>query len=269
MAKKHVEEDHGESAPLWIVSFSDLVTLLLSFFVILSCGNTKEVGADPEFAAIVAAVQSAFKNAPPVDVNTPKADFNELVRKIMAMASKKEGAGAANKGDSPDKGIHGRSFRVRRLRDGMEITMGGPVMFEPFAAKPTAEGEQQLQELIALIKGHRNVIEIRGHAGDEPWPADWTYADTMRLSYQRAEYVGSQLIAHGTDPRTVRLMAVGPNEPVAREVYDKERRSDNRRVELIVRESLIDDYVGQAPSNGPATRPAHTASKAASEPGRG
>jgi chemotaxis protein MotB len=260
MAKKHVEEEHGESAPLWIVSFADLVTLMLSFFVILSCGNNKETStADPEFAAVVAAVQAAFKNVPPVDAADPKADFNELVKKIMAMASKKEGAGAANKGDSKDQGIHGKSFRVRRLRDGMEITIGGPVMFEPFAAKPTTEGEQQLRDVINLIKGHRNIIEIRGHAGDEPWPADWTYSDTMKLSYQRAEFVSAQLVAQGTDPRTIRLMAVGPNEPVAKEVYNKESRGDNRRVEIIVRESLIDDYVGQTSTNGPATQPARAA----------
>ena len=37
MAKrKKAEEPAGESAPMWIVSFADLVTLLMSFFVILS-----------------------------------------------------------------------------------------------------------------------------------------------------------------------------------------------------------------------------------------
>ncbi len=58
--KKHVEEDKGESAPLWIISFADLVTLMLSFFVILAAGNPKEASYDPEFAAIGKALAVAL-----------------------------------------------------------------------------------------------------------------------------------------------------------------------------------------------------------------
>ena len=57
----------------------------------------------------------------------------------------------------------------------------------------------------------------------------------------------SELILRGVDRRTIRLVAVGPNEPVARTVYNPAKRAQNRRVEIIVRESLIDDYLGQAP----------------------
>jgi hypothetical protein len=143
----------------------------------------------------------------------------------------------------------------------MEITIGGPVMFEPFAAKPTEEGQTQLRQIIELVKGHRNVVEIRGHAAEEPLPADWTYADMMKLSYARAEFVAEELIHTGADPRQLRLVAVGANEPIARGVYDQAQRGDNRRVEIIVRESLIDDYVGQTPAG--ATTPSAGTQEAA------
>ena len=66
------------------------------------------------------------------------------------------------------------------------------------------------------------------------------------------------MVVAGTAPTGSRLLvAVGANEPIAREVYDPTKRGLNRRVEIIVRESLIDDYVGQAPvSTSPATQPA-------------
>lgn len=259
MPKKHQEEEHGESAPLWIISFADLVTLMLSFFVILAAGNPKETSYDPDFAEIVSAVQSAFKNLQPAEAEagTPSAgEFKAMVKALLALA--KQNGGALNKGDSQEKGIHGRSFRVRRIRDGMEITMGGPVMFEPFAARPTTAGEEQLDQVIAIVRGRRNIIEIRGHAAEEPWPADWTYQDMMKLSYARAEYVAQKLIESGTDPRAVRLVAAGANEPVAREVYDANARGDNRRVEIFVRESLIDDYLGQPPAPPAQTTPSAT-----------
>src|ERR1051326_4231198 len=154
MGKKVEHEEAGESAPLWIISFADLVTLLMSFFVILAVkpeGN----GAitDPAFAQVAAAIRAAFKHLPSADVDARSNDYNQLVQKLMALMNKE---GAANRGDSDEKGARGRSFRVRRLRDGMEITIGGPVMFEPFAAKPTDEGQTQLKQIIEIVKGHRN-----------------------------------------------------------------------------------------------------------------
>jgi outer membrane protein OmpA-like peptidoglycan-associated protein len=131
----------------------------------------------------------------------------------------------------------------------MEVTMGGPVYFEPFAAKLTAEGQKDLDQILQIVKGHRNIIEVRGHAGEEPLPADWTPDDAMKLSYARAEYVAGSLVKNGVDSRAIRIIAVGANEPAAKGVYDPEKRGLNRRVEIIIRESLIDDYVGQVPTD--------------------
>jgi chemotaxis protein MotB len=253
--KQQQEEPAGESAPLWIISFADLVTLMLSFFVILS---VKPEGTatvqDPAFQEVAAAIRAAFKHLPPADPTMdPRRDYEDLVQRLMALMNRD---GKLNRGDSEEKGVHGRSFRVRRIRDGMEITVGGSVMFEPFSVKPTNEGEDALRQVFDIIKGHRNIVEVRGHAGEEPWPADWKYEDALKLSYARAEHVGKRLIERGADPRTIRLVAVGPNEPVSRQAYEAVQRAENRRVEIIVRESLIDDYVGQSPARAPSTRPA-------------
>ena len=86
----------------------------------------------------------------------------------------------------------------------------------------------------------------------------------MKLSYARAEAVANELILQGVDPRTIRLVAVGANEPVALEVYELAKRGNNRRVEIIVRESLIDDYIGQAPVKN--TRATRSASQPATGP---
>lgn len=250
--KAKPEEPAGESAPMWIVSFADLVTLLMSFFVILAvkpAGTPDE--KDPAFKEVAAAIRAAFGQMPPLDANAPN-DYKDLARRIMALVERQ---GALQRGESQERGVRGKHFRVRRLNDGMQITVGGSVMFEPFAVKPTPEGEDALGQLFNVIKGHRNVIEIRGHAGEEPWPRDWKYQDAMRLSYDRAQWVADRLLERGTDPRAIRIVAVGPNEPAAKQAYEEMQRADNRRVEIIVRESLIDDYVGQAPAQSPASQP--------------
>jgi chemotaxis protein MotB len=249
MSKKHQEEEHGESAPMWIVSFADLVTLMLSFFVILAAGNNKSTGADPEFADLVAALKAAFSNVETTTEKSadPKADFKELVKKLSALQAPQV---SGKRGDADAKGIHGRHFRVTRIREGLELAMGGPVFFEAFSAKPTEAGEQQLKEIVKILRGHRNVVEIRGHVGETPWPSDWNYDDIMRLAYDRADYVGRVLREEGIDPRAIRLVAVGPNEPLKNTGGGPGTTGANRRVEIIIRESLIDDYISETPAHG-------------------
>lgn len=250
--KKPKEEERGESAPLWIISFADLVTLMLSFFVILAAGNagTATTQSDPEFAKIVAALRLAFRDHSPADeaVLEAAADYSDLIRKLEDLAKKPR---PKNGGDSNEPGLYGSSFRVRKLRDGMEITMGGPVYFEPLSGKLNEQGLQDVQHLAELLKGHRNTIEVRGHAADEPHPSDWTFKDLLDLSHQRANAVADELIRLGVDSRAIRIVAIGPNEPIARGPQDVGSLAMNRRVEVIVRESLIDDYMGRKP---PANR---------------
>jgi chemotaxis protein MotB len=240
-------------APEWMVTYGDMVTLLLTFFVMLaSMANFNDV--DERFMAAVRSIREALGMRGQVGTAMdPSVDFHSLLHKLESIVKPDL---PQDYGDSEDEGIHGKNFRLRRIRDGMEITMGGPVLFEPFSTTLSDDARAKLEQIGEALRGHRNKIEIRGHAAEEPRPADWTYHDAMALSYARAEAVADELIQQGVDERTLRLVAVGANEPVAQEVYDLAKRGDNRRVEIVVRESLIDDYVGQQPaSQTPATQP--------------
>jgi flagellar motor protein MotB len=63
--KKQEVEEQGESAPLWIISFADLVTLMLSFFVILSATNSGSGSGsgsekNPAMERVAIAIRAAF-----------------------------------------------------------------------------------------------------------------------------------------------------------------------------------------------------------------
>lgn len=256
MSKKKPKKQ-PQGAPLWMVTYGDMVTLLLTFFVMLcSIANFEDVN-DRFMAAIQSIREALGMTGQAGKYVDPSVDFHSLVQKLESVVKPAE---PRDRGDSPEEGIYGKNFRLTRIRDGLEITIGGPVMFEPFSAVITEEGKASLSPIGDNLKGHLNKIEIRGHAAEVPRPADWTYDDAMQLSFDRAKAVQNELILRGVDRRTIRLVAVGPNEPVARTVYDPAKRAQNRRVEIIVRESLIDDYLGQMPRDDvPITPPAEAA----------
>jgi len=253
---KRRQKKQPEGAPLWVVSYGDMMSLLLTFFIMLaSMANFDEVH-DKFMEAIQSIREALGMTGQTGRMVQPTVDFASMIQRLESIVKPKD---PRNRGDTKEEGIYGKNFRLRRIRDGMEITIGGPILFEPFSDQLTEEGKEALQAIGTELVGHRNKIEIRGHAAEEPRPQDWTYADYRDLSYARAVNVANELILRGVDPRTIRVVAVGANEPVAQGVYDLEKRGANRRVEIIVRESLIDDYVGMMPAQAdPSTGPEAT-----------
>jgi tetratricopeptide (TPR) repeat protein len=74
----------------------------------------------------------------------------------------------------------------------------------------------------------------------------------MRLSTRRARTVAGLLAGRGVDPGILQVTSHGEENPLI-PTPDNVPEPRNRRVEVIVRESLIDDYVGQAPAEPAAT----------------
>ncbi|NLX21886.1 MAG: OmpA family protein [Phycisphaerae bacterium] len=236
-------------APEWVLTYGDMMSLLLCFFILLAAfADYEKGGGAAEMKAAIRSLQEALgMKVPPGSLADDKIDYNSIIEKLkLAIKMNND----RFRGDTREQGISGDNFRLRRIRDGTEITIGGPILFEPFSDQLTEDGRQSLEEIASSLTGHRNKIEVCGHAGEEPRPSDWTVQDVWKLSYTRAENVALELIRNGVNERSIRIMAVGAGEPVTRRAYSPTQRVDNRRVEIIVRESLIDDYVGEKPVQG-------------------
>lgn len=243
-------------APEWVLTYGDMMSLLLCFFILLAAFADYEEGAGStkNFEAAIESIHEALGVSTPGGRQLdPRVEFNTIIQKLKWAIERRD---ERTRADTNEVGPRGKNFRMRRIRDGMEITIGGPVIFEPFSAELAPEGRAMLQDISDAVRGHRNKIEIRGHAAEEPRPADWTWDDAVNLSFQRARRAADELIARGLDPRAIRIVAAGANEPVKPGLYSSPDLAMNRRVEIVVRESLVDDYVGQSPSTAaPTTRP--------------
>ncbi len=240
-------------APEWVLTYGDMMSLLLCFFILLAAfADYEEGGSSREnFDAAIESIHQTLgiRTAGGNRIN-PTVEFNALIQELRRALQRRE---EKTRGDTTEVGLKGRHFRMRRIRDGMEITIGGPVLFAPFSSELLPGGSEMIADIARVVRGHRNRIDIRGHAADDPPPPGWTWDDSMQLAYTRAKHVGDELIALGVDRRAIRLISSGPNEPIRGGLYPYDDPGQNRRVEIIIRESLIDDYLGQAPTTAPAT----------------
>ncbi len=239
MARKKKEQRAG--APDWMVTFSDMMTLLLCFFVILV--SMSEIKKDKKFYEVMESLRVAFGGHQALvgavqSDNTRKNSLIEMLMELQLPSPVKK------QGDTDDPGIEGRKWRVTDVRHGTKIVVGGQISFGRFSATLMPEARRLIAKTADVVRGQNFKIAVTGHATREPLPPDSPHLDKMELSYARAKAVRDELEANGVRATRILCIAAGDSEPLLAQAYTEERRAENRRVEIVVTEDTVEDYEG-------------------------
>ncbi len=242
MARKKKQAAGG--APEWMVTYGDMMTLLLCFFVIML--SMSEIKQEDRFRQVVESIQQAFGYTSTIEVAPGDVDpVNSMIRKLKQIIVPDN---INKEGDVDEEGIDGRVQKVTDVRDGIQIVVGGRIAFERFSAVLKPEAEERIARVAEKIRGHNTKLIVRGHATNEPLPIESPHPSPMDLSYKRAIAVAETLSRNGVRQERITIEANGDREPLHAQAYDDERRAENRRVEIIVTEALANEYAGRSQS---------------------
>lgn len=235
------EESNAAGAPAWMVTYGDMMSLLLCFFVMLL--SMSEIKQDDRFRQVVRSIRQAFGYESTVQVAPGQLDpVNSIVQDLQSIIVPPY---ESREGDTTDEGIEGRVRKVTDVREGIEIVVGGRITFDRFSGVLKPMAAERIARVAELIRGKNTKIIVRGHATREPLPEDSIYDDPLDLSYQRAKAAAKALERNGVRRVRIALEAVGHREPIKDQAYTEQRRAANRRVEIIVTEALLTDYAGE------------------------
>jgi chemotaxis protein MotB len=230
-------------APEWVLTYGDMMSLLLVFFIMLVA--LSEIKKEDEYNAIVEEVQKAF-GIKGGGGKLPTKDDPELslIERLVAISLHQQKE--PNHSNTVDPGMEGRESTVTKVREGLRYAIGGRITFEPGSADLTEYGRQQLRDVVEefQIRGTNNIIEIRGHAASMELAENPRFSDLWQLSYARAKAVmdyqtGDEV---GLKPDRFRLIANADREPLARRAYSTTDQEPNRRAEVIVTDSLVQQF---------------------------
>jgi chemotaxis protein MotB len=246
------EEDADPGVPEWVVTYGDMMSLLLTFFIMLvSLSEMKS--DDGTMRAMLNAVREAFG---PTDgasgVPGTSTQTSSALGKLSSRGSRSEGG--TKKASRNSAGNGGAHKSVQRINHGTVVTLGGPTQFAPFDATLTDEIKGNLSVVAEVIANAPQRVVIRGHASPQPPPPDAPFLDTMNravgrkaadveydqfdLSFARAHAVAQYLIELGLDPNRLIISAAGDAEPRLATQSSK-HQTVNRRVDVF----LIDSYI--------------------------
>lgn len=194
MAKK--EKCVCKSVPEWLNTYGDMVTLLLTFFVLLFSMSTITPG---KFQQVVVGITVALKGNPP-SVLTGGQTLSE-----EALISSKPGVYQELLRISEEyKG----KITIEDKDEGTLITLSNFKIFDPGSARLTAEAKEIIEKLGAVIIEHTsNILEVRGYADDRPVSPDSIYPSNWHLSSARASSVVNFLLTELKQKRNILRLA--------------------------------------------------------------
>jgi len=236
--------------PEWVVTYGDMMTLLLCFFILIAAFS--EIKKEPKYQRVLDAIKEAFgyvggHGQVPVDDPPTRSMIRILDEIEMRVAVEPDPS------ESPDPGVDGRHAAVKRIREGLVFSLGGRSSFDRGSAVLRPEARRELDSVARVLAGRTNRIAIRGHAEAKVLDPGSRWEDLYDLSYARAKSVMTYLVdEHELRAARFHLEACGANEPIAPRARDAEEELANRRVEIIMTEALVDDFHPDADYTDPA-----------------
>lgn len=231
--KKCPKCDCSGGAPAWMVTFSDLVTLLLTFFVLLlSMANMEEV----KFAEASASIRSAFgahslpapsKFSIPIIPSPPISKFSPIQNEMASKIYKR--IQSQLKSDNIPEDIE----LIKKGDDTIILRINESILFPKGMATLSPTAYPTLRSLADIIRPLPMRLRIEGHTDNQPVSkrkiSNWNLSVDRAVSVMRF-FKKSDLLPLD------RMAAIGygSDRPVAPNSNDENMRK-NRRVDFVLR----------------------------------
>ena len=232
--KKREEEAGGDG---WLMTFSDMVTLLLCFFVLLFNPAIN----DPE--ELMSAISTYFSSLDwgyslsPGRVATSGntfADLPAMTRGRVLGDSLRRAISLFN----PE--IRSNQVKVTQDERGVVISFASDVFFQSASATLNLDASRTILLNLATLLSSEEVggrsFRIEGHTDSSPIDPAGPWVSNWQLSTERALSVLYYLIDMGVPEERMQVSGFGPTRPISTN-ETREGRSYNRRVDVII----IDD----------------------------
>lgn len=190
------DEHEHESAHLWIISYSDFMTILMIFFLMLFAHRLWE----------------------------KKVSWEE--RRVEQLRAARE----------QQQGMVQRLSRLATIdvaAERIDIHLPDTLLFESGRADLRESAGALLMNIAPELKAFQGEIVVEGHTDDLPLGPRSKFKSNWELSVARSFSVIQALTAAGVDPSRISARGYGPYRPRVLN-NSPENRSENRRIEIVL-----------------------------------
>lgn len=238
--QRESSEVQSSGVPPWMATFADMMTLLLTFFILLYSISSVDAAKFKSISNSLASVLSGGANSSIIDGQGPNADIpmdNPAYEEDEDSEEPKVKESTVKMynqvKDYVDKEGLEADVTVSLNRNGVFVNIKEVILFEPGEAELKDGGKILLDTLEGLFLQFENEIVVEGHTDNVPnrsyyYPTNWELSTGRALSVVRFL---SEMKA--VPPNRLSAIGYGEYRPVA--ANDTEaNRALNRRVNLLI-----------------------------------
>ncbi len=229
--------EEGSGAPAWMVTYGDLVTLLMCFFVLLFAFSSIDA---QKFEAVMQSFQgsagvlsggTSLSDSPLVFDGMPENNTTTVAKDALVLVKLKEKIDEQLKDSEIDIKVTSQI-----VENGLLIRFPDNALFDSGEAKLKETAEDALTIIGNLLLNEEfveKVVRVEGHTDNVPmrsleFPSNW------ELSTSRATNVIKYFLDDvGMEPNRLSASGYGEYYPIASNEI-AEGRSKNRRVDIVV-----------------------------------
>ncbi|MCP4145481.1 MAG: OmpA family protein [bacterium] len=228
MARKSRKQHDCPKFPGWIMTYGDMMSLLLTFFILLVSYSTIQ---ESKFEEATNSLQGAFGvlSSPPTTIKMEEVVVSELHKKerddiVYEIQKLEETLVEENMDNMVD---------LQLTKDGVLFNVDSSCLFASGKAALKPDSKSILSSLQGFLAKFSHDIEINGHTDSIPihtaqFPSNW------ELSSSRAISVARFFQNEGLVPSRIKAIGFGEYKPIA-DNSDSEGRAKNRRVEIFLK----------------------------------
>ena len=203
--------EHDGTRDRWLISYADLLTLLLALFIVMYAASDKDRAH--QVAQGLSSMGVGGSGVLPGS-DSEKSEQTKFEHKLM---------------EDP---LLMQKTKMRQTKAGLVVSLSEAGFFAPGEAVINTDAESVINTLADTLQITNAQIRIEGHTDSTPisnakYPSNW------ELSTARASSVLARLIERGIEPGRLSAAGYGGFQPVA-DNSTLEGRAQNRRVDVVI-----------------------------------
>ena len=273
--KKHAEHEHADER--WLLTYADMITLLLALFIVLFSMSTLDVKL---FMELKESLSQSFKGEviqqpgritdgsesvlqptearTAIKTKTPE-PVNDITRQQQQSQQDRQDIMAAVKAAGLRTNSDSGDVKVEMTQRGIVISLAGDTFFDSGSAAIKSGMVAPLTRLAKVLGKQHHQLSIEGHTDGQPI-STMQYPDNLALSTARSESIWRFLAQQGLDPALMGATGFGEFRPKVKPSFPHQNIAQNRRVEIVLMSSKVTDMSqlgsAAAATGGTVSKPA-------------
>ena len=235
-------KEKSENSERWLLTYSDLITLLMVFFVVLySSSNINQ----KKYEELASSMNTAFTGGTGISdsraggTNEGSSDEGELKPLVQSEEEKLQGIEGQVDEMIKEMELEG-SVSTSIEERGLVISFNDSIFFDSAKAEIIEDMKLKLVSLSTVLNKIDNYIRVEGHTDNVPIRNEY-FSSNWQLSSTRASNVVEYLINNGgISPDRLSAVGYGECRPVA-DNSTNQGKSKNRRVDILILNNKYDN----------------------------